>query len=308
MTQKNFVSIITPCLNRAEFIVEAVESVLAQNYPDFEHIIIDGGSTDGTLEILQNYSRLKIVSAPDKGMYDALNKGLNVAKGEIIGFLNTDDDYTEGALSNIADLFMKADIDAVAGQAVYFLRNKENVVSLFRPSKLLTREILWREIIYGDPVFNAWFFHRRVFDRIGNFDVAYRIAGDRDFLMRFAMSNLTYAYLKKVIYCYRAHDDSLTITRDPLRFSNVADENLRLVEHYLGLVPKNARPDMERVRTRDTITAASRNLRAGAYKRSMYYMQLGCRYDLLWPIKFLFRLFTGIFRTVGRKLGMYPPI
>ena len=74
------ISIITPSFNRCGMITQAIESVLAQNYPHFEHIIVDGGSTDGTLDILSKYSHLKIISEPDKGMYDALNKGLNIAR------------------------------------------------------------------------------------------------------------------------------------------------------------------------------------------------------------------------------------
>lgn len=308
MSVTPIITIITPSLNRASMITDAVESVRLQDYASVEHIIVDGGSTDGTLRILAEYSHLKIIGDPDQGMYDALNKGLRFSNGEIIGFLNSDDFYTEGTLNTIADQFTNANIDAVAGQAIYSLQKKDNTELLFRPSKLLTGQILWREIIYGDPVFNAWFFRRRVFDRIGDFDITYHIAGDRDFLIRFAMHGLTHSYLKKVVYRYRAHGDSLTITREANRFSNVTDETLRLVEHYSPLVPTSVRPLMSHVRTRDTITAASRNLRAGAYQRSLYYMQLGCRYDLLWPIKFVFRLFTGIFRGLGRRFGLYPPI
>ena len=308
MSNAPLLTIITPCLNRASMITEAIESVLHQSYPRVEHIIIDGGSTDNTLEVLAKYAHLRLISGPDAGMYDALNKGLEAAQGEIIGFLNTDDYYTEGTFRIISALFMRTDIDAVAGQAVYFQRNKENTDSVFHLTKLLTRQTLWREIIYGGPAFNAWFFHRRVFDRIGNFDTAYRIAGDRDFLIRFAMSDLTYTHLEKVVYHYRAHANSLSFVRDPLRFSSVADENLRLVEHYLPVLPKNVRPDLARLRTRDTITAASRNLRTGAYKKAFHYLQLGCSYDFLWPIKFMCRLFTGILRVIPRIFGFYPPI
>ncbi len=308
MSNVPLLTIVTPCLNRSSMIIDAIESVQRQNYAPVEHIIVDGGSTDGTLEKLARYPRLKIVSGPDKGMYDALNKGLQTSSGKIIGFLNSDDFYTEGSLKAIVDEFAKADIDAVAGRAIYFLENGDHAASFFRPSRLLTKQILWREIIYGDPAFNTWFFRRGVFGKIGNFDITYRIAGDRDFLIRFAMSGLTYAHLEKVVYHYRAHNDSMTVTRDANRFSKVANENVRLVEQYFDRVPRFARPDLERVRTRDTITAASRELRVGNYQSALHYIQLGCRYDLFWPIKFLWRLFTGIFRVIGRMVGAYPPI
>ncbi|MBA4385687.1 MAG: glycosyltransferase, partial [Anaerolinea sp.] len=85
------ISVITPSLNRAGMIADAIESVLAQNHPHFEHIIVDGGSTDGTLEMLTKYPYLHVISGKDRGMYDAINRGLEIARGEIICFLNSDD-------------------------------------------------------------------------------------------------------------------------------------------------------------------------------------------------------------------------
>ena len=79
------ISIVTPCLNQSKFIVEAVESVLEQEYPNLEHIIVDGGSTDGTLEELRRYPHLTVMSGPDRNLYDAFNKGLRSARGDIIG-------------------------------------------------------------------------------------------------------------------------------------------------------------------------------------------------------------------------------
>src|SRR5258707_149693 len=101
-------SVITPCLNRAELIAATIQSVTAQDYSDFEHWIIDGGSTDGTLELLQGYQHLKIVSEPDRGVYDAINKGIRLATGEIIILLNSDDLLVAGALSLSAEIFRNA--------------------------------------------------------------------------------------------------------------------------------------------------------------------------------------------------------
>ena len=114
------VSIITPSFNRADLIGHAIESVLKQDYSPIEHIIIDGGSTDGTLDLLAQYPHLKVVSGPDNGMYDALNKGLKLAQGEIIGFLNTDDLYAPDMLKEIAGYFSNAEVEAVAGRAGVF--------------------------------------------------------------------------------------------------------------------------------------------------------------------------------------------
>ncbi|SVD65607.1 uncharacterized protein METZ01_LOCUS418461, partial [marine metagenome] len=93
-------TIITPNYNGAEYIEECIKSVLRQNV-DFEHIIIDGISTDSSLEILTSYSHLKIISEKDHGMYDAINKGLSISKGDFISYLNSDDRYPEGSLSRV---------------------------------------------------------------------------------------------------------------------------------------------------------------------------------------------------------------
>jgi glycosyltransferase involved in cell wall biosynthesis len=91
MVNSLLLSIITPTYNRANYIMDAVESVLSQDYPNVEHIIIDGQSKDGTLELLGRYPHLKVISEPDSGMYDALNKGLMKAQGDVIGWVNSDD-------------------------------------------------------------------------------------------------------------------------------------------------------------------------------------------------------------------------
>ncbi|HTC13695.1 MAG TPA: glycosyltransferase, partial [Chthoniobacterales bacterium] len=99
------ISIITASLNRKEFIGTAIKSVLSQNYSDFEHWIIDGGSSDGTLEFLQQYPHLKVHSEPDHGVYDAWNKGIERATGDLITILNTDDVYAPGAFHSCAKIF-----------------------------------------------------------------------------------------------------------------------------------------------------------------------------------------------------------
>lgn len=92
------ISVITPCLNAARFIVETIESVRQQDFPNIEHIVIDGGSTDSTVEVLKSYPHLRWVSEPDNGQSQALNKGFAMAQGEILGWLNADDTYTPGAV------------------------------------------------------------------------------------------------------------------------------------------------------------------------------------------------------------------
>jgi glycosyltransferase involved in cell wall biosynthesis len=300
------ITIITPSYNRANFLNKAIESVLRQDHPNFEHIIIDGGSADGTLELLAKYPHVKVVSEPDLGIYDALNKGLNLARGEFIGFLNTDDFYAQGSFQYAADTFEKTKIDAVAGQTSLFIQREDGINSVIRQSKILTERTLWRELIFANPGFNGWFFKRRVFDQVGHFDSTYRITGDRDFLIRFLLSGIPYKLGDQFVYNYRVHDSSITFSQNPRRILQMADENLQLAEHYAALVPTYAAQDLKRQRTRTTISVSSRYLSAGSYRKAFYYMQVGIRHDSFWPIKFVLGFFRGAFREIKRRLGFYP--
>jgi glycosyltransferase involved in cell wall biosynthesis len=286
------ISIITPSYNRADMIQKAIESVVNQDYPDFEHIIVDGGSADGTLELLRKYPGINVMSSPDLGMYDALNKGLLSTKGEIIGFLNTDDYYSSLVFSSIMKIFSQRNVDAVAGRAEF--HHSADFKADRRVSLLLDDKNYWREITYGEPVFNAWFFKRSVFEKIGNFDASLKIAGDRDFLIRFALNSLSYASYDQVVYHYVAHQGSITMTNDLLKFSPTADENLNLVAKYIRIVPDEGREYLQKVWTRDTITAASRCLRGGDFSKSLYYVKKGWQFDSFWPIKFIQRIFVNI--------------
>ncbi|MBI5353122.1 MAG: glycosyltransferase [Chloroflexi bacterium] len=298
------ISIITPCKNRVQFVADAIDSMLSQDYPDFEHIIVDGGSTDGTLEVLARYPHLKIISGTDTGMYDAINKGLKMAKGSIIGFLNTDDTYYPNTFTKVANLFEDDRTDAVAGKAVYYRKDFNEKWSLFQFSKFLSNKIFWREVAYGEPAFNAWFFHRRVFETLTGFDTSFRIAGDREFLLRFALENFKFVPLDKVVYQYYAHDDSLSMKGQLSWFSKIADENLRLTEMYLPLLPFPARLHMQDVRTRDTITASTRNLRAGDWRKALYYAKKGFYYDKFWHVKLVLRTLAWPISKVHWRITM----
>jgi len=207
------ISIITPCLNRADFIREAVESVLAQNYPDFEHIIMDAGSTDGTLEILRTYSHLHVVSEPDRGMYDGINKGLLRAHGEIIGLLNTDDLYSAGCFEAVTAAFeQNPGALAVVGGITTFTESPFGPVTV-NTLPAIGPDELWYRVIQGSPVTNAWFFRPSVFERAGGFDTRFRFSADRFFLIHITLDmNVRPVAIPRVLYHYRQHSGSVTLT------------------------------------------------------------------------------------------------
>ena len=236
MPEEPLISIITPSLNRAGMLAGAVESVLSQGYPRFEHLIVDGGSTDGTLELLKKYPHLCVLTGKDRGVYDALNKGIALARGEIIGQLNSDDHYGPGAFSSIGEIFSADnDVQAVsAGAQVYASRpdGRPKVLATYpgiRPSELLYRATL------GVPVFNGWFFRRSLFEKIGQYSLDFSLAADRDFLIRCALQSIPSRCLDAVVYHYRQHPGSLTITDDRGRRVKYIHEALHLAGSYLSL-------------------------------------------------------------------------
>jgi glycosyltransferase involved in cell wall biosynthesis len=206
-------SVITPCLNRVRLIGPTIESVIAQDYSDFEHWIIDGGSTDGTLDLLKRYRHLRLVSEADRGVYDAMNKGIRLTTGEVVILLNSDDLLVPGAFSLVADIFRNAvgTMIVSAGCQIFRCTSNGAEVEMHRYDDPRRNTLSLRNVTIGTPNINARFFRRKVFEQIGGFDLAYPIAADRDFLIRAALRQLPDAPIAKVLYRYRWHADSLTM-------------------------------------------------------------------------------------------------
>jgi glycosyltransferase involved in cell wall biosynthesis len=192
------VSIITVAYNAAAMIAETLQSVSAQEHPDIEHIVVDGGSTDGTVCIVQGFPSVsRFISGPDCGIYDAMNKGNALATGDVFGILNADDLYAnDRVISTVARVMDQEQLDAVIGD-VSFFRSEEpgRVVRRYRSSSFRPSRIAWGWM----PAHPALFFHRRVFERLGGYRTDYRIAGDFEFVARaFHSTGLRYRYLPEV--------------------------------------------------------------------------------------------------------------
>ena len=193
-------SIITVVFNGEKTIARAVESIYSQLGVDVEHIIIDGDSTDNTVSILKKYKeKISIfLSEPDHGIYDAMNKGVTLATGEIIGILNADDYYAANdVLSSILKLFESKDPDAIFGNVEYFDANKEAYSKrVYRSSRFEPRKLCQGLM----PAHPALFLQRRVYERFGLFNPKYKIAGDFDLIARiFKGNDLDYVSLDRVL-------------------------------------------------------------------------------------------------------------
>jgi len=177
------VSIITVCYNSARTLQETIESVLTQSYQNIEYIIIDGNSTDATPAILTQYQNriAHIVSEPDNGLYDAMNKGIALSTGEVIGILNSDDVLAHSGV--IADLVNAFDFqtDAICSDVHIFKDKKENVVRKYR----CTRWKPWMFRIGHQPPHPGFFVRKTCYEKYGSFDLQFKRAADFELLLRF---------------------------------------------------------------------------------------------------------------------------
>ena len=178
-------SIITVCRNSESTIAQCIESVLSQTNVDIEYILIDGNSTDATVSVINEYQQhiSTLVSEPDNGIYDAMNKGLSIATGDVIGFLNADDFYTSNsALLKIQNEFEKNDIDACYGDLCYVSQNDTDNVIRYWKSNEFKKGLFSKG---WNPPHPTFYVKKEIYDRHGYFDLSYSIASDIDLMMRF---------------------------------------------------------------------------------------------------------------------------
>jgi glycosyltransferase involved in cell wall biosynthesis len=189
------VSIITPSFNSYPYIIQNIESVKNQDYPNIEHIVIDGGSTDGTVEILKKYPHLKWISEKDSGQSEAINKGFRMAKGEIIGWLNSDDYYCEGAISFAVDFLKKnQEVDLIFSDE--YLVGKEGTVFSIRKGE----EVSFEKLIFKNVVRQASLFaHRKVIDEMRGVKEELHYVMDRDLWLRAIRRGFNFRYLNDKI-------------------------------------------------------------------------------------------------------------
>ena len=180
------ISIITISFNAKSTIEKTLQSVANQSYKNIEHIIVDGGSKDNTLEICNSYPHVsKIISEPDKGVYDAFNKGIKSATGDVIGFLNADDTfYNENSIQDIVDAFSNNETDIVYGNLDYV--NEESKVIRNWISRPYEKGLLKKAWKIAHPSFYC---KKEVYDRLGGYNDSFKIAGDFELCLRFLEIN-----------------------------------------------------------------------------------------------------------------------
>lgn len=283
------ITIVTPTLNRARYLGEAIESVLTQGYADLEHIVVDGMSSDGTVELLARYPHLRVIREPDTGVYDALNKGIRAATGDVIGHLNSDDTYAVGVFARVGEACADPAVEAVHGGADLVAEDGRLIRRFVSPEEIA---LSFANATVASPIPNARFFRRSFYERVGLYDVRYRVAADRDFLFRAACAAPRSVNCTEIFYRYRWHDDSLTFSADPVRETRWRAEYVELAERFLEQpgVPAEARTCARRWHLRESTTLAVDLLMSGRRGEARAWAQRGCAVNALWPLVALKRI------------------
>ena len=194
------VSIVTPTYNSAKTIVDTILSVNKQDYANIEHIIIDGGSKDNTLELIRNTPNRvkKIISEPDKGIYDAMNKGVALATGDIVGILNSDDFYNSNdVIAKVVKTFQEGEYEGVYGDLEYVDARNTNRVVRYWESKAY-KEGLFKKGWH--PAHPTFFVKKEVYDKYGNFNLKYKIGAGYEIMLRFIEKNrIKVAYIPETL-------------------------------------------------------------------------------------------------------------
>lgn len=224
-----FLSIITVCFNSEKTIRQTFESVLQQEFTDYEYIIIDGLSTDGTIDIIKEYlpkfnGKMRYISEKDKGIYDAMNKAISMAKGEIIGLVNSDDYFEKDAFQRVFEAAKaKPGMDVYYG-CVRVLTPEDKEIKVYRMS---------HEMLYSCPMAHGGcFIARKAHERYGLYDITYRISADYDFLLRVFLQGGKFCPIDYVLANFRMGG----VSSD----GNNVPEHLK-VQYKYGLISRKGR-------------------------------------------------------------------
>ena len=265
------ISIITASLNAGPTIEAAIASATKQGVP-VQHIVIDGGSADRTIEICQANPHIDLRVVPGCSIYEAWNIGIESATGDIVMFLNADDELAVDALKTVAAAFAEdPSFDILAGRARVTDTENPGEAPIFIDAAALD----CGSLTFGGPAINAMAFRRSLFQRSGEFPISHRLAGDRAFLLRLAMMQIPprMARTDALLYEYKSHADSLTLHKSLMQRLRIATEHRALAAELLQARPSaSVKRILRRWRRREIVAAAYHALRSGKFLTALNFM------------------------------------
>lgn len=198
------ITIITCTYNSSRYLRETLNSVKEQTFKDFEHLFVDGGSTDDTLTIIKEYyNNAAIIIGKDKGLYDAFNKGLARANGQIIGFLHSDDIFFDNqALERVSSAFMNKDVDYYCARMVIYDEKLESLFAILGapPHRQTLKDQLYSSTYFAHP---TYYCKKEIIEQVGDFDLAYKVAADIDWLYRLENTTQQFYFDPKPLVKFR---------------------------------------------------------------------------------------------------------
>ncbi len=280
------ITLVTPSYNQAAYLETAIQSVLSQDYPNLEYVIVDGGSTDGSLDIIKKYEdRLSSwISEPDDGQTDAIIKGFNRATGDILNWLNSDDVLMPGALHAVAEAYNALQADMIVGEDVHFIKSPSVPLKHFKPTGYVFPDCLrfWDgRFQYHQP---CTFFSREAYEKAGGLNAALHFAMDYDLYCRILrLPDVKVAYLPQAISGFRLHPASKTATRK-LQFLEELRCSSQSYWHAAGLDLTVEAPSMDAYSAECLVHQSVEALRHRQFSDAWRAAELGMR---LKPFRFL---------------------
>jgi len=205
------ITVVTPSYNQGKFIETTIRSVLDQGYPNLEYIIVDGGSTDESVDIIRRYEKQLAwwVSEKDKGASDAIAKGFSRATGSILAYLNSDDLYLPGSLQTIAETMQDPEVDVAYGN-MYWIGTDGAIIGEQRQTPFKPMAYLYGGSTLQQP---ATFWKKELYQKCGAMDPSYHFAFDTDLFVRFALGGARFKHVNRLIASFRIHPQSKSSTQ-----------------------------------------------------------------------------------------------
>ena len=288
MNSHALISIITPVLNAEATLAESLESVVAQDYSRVEHLLIDAASSDRTLEIAARYPHLKVISESDRGIYDGMNKGANLASGEWLLFLQSDDWLPSGTLVTYQEAIRKnPSAMMICGGAEAVKNHNSRWTRIWSVDDRERKKLTVENIVLGEPMINARLIRRECFHQLGGFSLEYSLASDRDFLLRAVEADLKQVELSILTYCYRWHSGSSTMTEGNKLSERLSLENLAIARKYLTQIKGEDREIFKKWHSRLLVQKAMNAIESPGMHGLTAAVREGVAFDLTWPFQLI---------------------
>lgn len=295
------ITIITPTFNAGSTLGDALKSVLCQYGADTEHLLMDACSTDRTLNEAKEYPHLVVRSEPDMGIYDGMNKGAALARGEWLLFLQGDDWLPQGTLEAYRRAIAEnPEAEMICGNCEAVRESDGTWTQVWSVNNLGAKKLTVGNIALGEPMINARLIRRNFFWRLGGFSLEYQLASDRDFLLRAAETGIRQAEVAVPTYRYRWHAGSSTMTEGITLSENLRHENLLIAQRHQRLVTVEDKEAIRNWRAKLAIEKAMNAIEQPSVRSLLDAFLHGVSARLHWPISLCYEIIARLPGYVGR--------